>query len=371
MGKWEYIQFNDAIDDVTKYATKIKKEEYLNQGDYQIIDQGKDSIGGYVCSPDGLYEDVPVIVFGDHTRVFKYVESPLFIGADGVKLLKVKHNDLNVRFVYYYFKSRRVIDTGYNRHFKWLKEFEIPLPPILVQQQIADVLDRASALIEKRKAQIEKLDLLAKSQFIEMFGDPVTNPKGWDIRRLSEIATSRLGKMLDTKQQTGNYRYPYLANFNVQWFRFDFSELNEMDFNEADRQEFELKKGDLLVCEGGEVGRCAIWEEEVKECYFQKALHRIRCNKEIIIPKYLSRWFQFRSQYNKFEDIVGQATIAHLPGVKLKKLQIMVPPIYIQNQFADFIRQIEKQQSLLQQSLTQLKQNYKSLMQKCFWGEIF
>ena len=85
--------------------------------------------------------------------------------------------------------------------------------------------------------------------------------------------------MLDAKQQTGKYSYPYLANFNVQWFNFNVDNLNQMDFNEAEQKEFELRDGDLLVCEGGEIGRCAVWHNEIQPCFFQKALHRVRCNR--------------------------------------------------------------------------------------------
>ena len=114
-------------------------------------------------------------------------------------------------------------------------------------------------------------NLIFKSQFIELFGDPISNSKSLPIKQLSELASSRLGKMLDAKKQTGKHRHPYLANFNVQWFYFDFSTLNQMDFDEADQIEFSLENGDLMVCEGGEVGRCAIWRGEIKHCYFQKA----------------------------------------------------------------------------------------------------
>jgi len=171
MGKWEMLAFDDAIKDVTKVATKIKKEDYLPHGKYQIIDQGKEYSSGYTNNSNGLYSDVPAIVFGDHTRILKYIDKPLFLGADGVKLLKTRSNDLNTKFAYYYLLSCHVIDTGYNRHFKWLREFKIPLPTISAQQKIVDVFDYASALIEKRKAQIERLDLLIKSKFIELFGN--------------------------------------------------------------------------------------------------------------------------------------------------------------------------------------------------------
>ena len=187
------------------------------------------------------------------------------------------------------------------------------------------------------------------------------------MKALSEVASSRLGKMLDAKKQTGKYRYPYLANFNVQWFHFDFSTLNQMDFNEDDQVEFSLENGDLMVCEGGEVGRCAIWREEIEHCFFQKAVHRVRCDTTQILPEYLAWWFKFHSSYNGFEDIIGsKSTIAHLPGVKLKALQIPVPNIETQQVFVSFFEQLDKSKFELKQSIANITALMKSLMQQDF-----
>ena len=155
--------------------------------------------------------------------------------------------------------------------------------------------------------------------------------------------------MLDKKRQTGENKYPYLANYNVQWFRFVLDNLNEMDFDEADRKEFELRKGDLLVCEGGEVGRCAVWKGEKTNCYYQKALHRVRCDTSRIIPEYLGYTFYQHSKYNGFQDAIsGASTIAHLPCENLKRLRIIVPPLTLQNKFADFAQQVDKSKFITQ-----------------------
>ncbi len=176
-----------------------------------------------------------------------------------------------------------------------------------------------------------------------MFGDPVENDKGWPVYPLSQIATSRLGKMLDKNKQTGMYQRKYLANANVQWFSFDLNDLNQMDFTEADQKEFALVNGDLLVCEGGEIGRCAVWREEIFDCYYQKAIHRVRCNTDVVLPEYLAHSFFYHSQKNGFADIVSsKATIAHLPGDKLKAMRIIAPPIELQQQFVSFDKQIDK-----------------------------
>jgi len=196
-----------------------------------------------------------------------------------------------------------------------------------------------------------------------MFGDLLINDKGWKEYRIGDVTTSRLGKMLDAKKQSGKYLYPYLANVNVQWFHFDLDNLNQMDFNEADQVEFELRPRDLMVCEGGEIGRCAIWNGEKQNCYYQKAIHRIRCNERIIIPEYLARLFYYHSQANGFSDIVSnKVTIAHLPGDKLKAMTIMVPPLALQKAFATFVAQTDKSKFELERALEAAKATYKSII---------
>lgn len=156
---------------------------------------------------------------------------------------------------------------------KQLLFMEIPFPPLSEQRRIASILDQADELRQKRQHAIEKLDQLLQTTFIDMFGDPVSNPKGWDLKTVGEISESKLGKMLDKKKQSSeNDQYKYLRNANVQWFRFDLSDVFEMEFNEKDRKNCELKFGDILVCEGGEPGRAAIWKNDLENCFFLKSI---------------------------------------------------------------------------------------------------
>lgn len=221
--------FDEVFEDATKLGVKIKTDEYHPIGKYQIIDQGQEAVAGYSDLEDGVFENVPAIVFGDHTRIVKYVDQPFFLGADGVKVLRSRFKDANYRYLYYALKSVKIPNTGYNRHFKWLKEAKIYYPNSEEQSKIVLILDGISSVIEHRQQELQKLDELVKARFVEMFGDVIRNSKSWEIRVLADIASSRLGKMLDTKQQTGECSYPYLANFNVQWFRFNTENLNQMD----------------------------------------------------------------------------------------------------------------------------------------------
>lgn len=250
---------------------------------------------------------------------------------------------------------------------KWLFEYKIPIYSIERQKEISNTLDKIDLLIILRKQQLAKLDELVKARFVEMFGNIIRNDKSWPIHNFSDIASSRLGKMLDAKQQTGKYSYPYLANFNVQWFNFNVDNLNQMDFNEAEQKEFELRDGDLLVCEGGEIGRCAVWHNEIQPCFFQKALHRVRCNRQLVQPDYLAWWFKYNCNHGGFAEIAGaKATIAHLPGIKLKQLQVALPPLSLQNEFAAFVERVDQQKQTVQQSLEKLELMKKALMQEYF-----
>ena len=280
--------------------------------------------------------------------------------------------DIDITYLYYcllHYNFATVISGSAQPQItrQGLEKVVVSIRTLEEQKIIVSVLGRVRTLIEKRKAQLAALDELVKARFVEMFGDVIQNNMGWSKHVFSEIASSRLGKMLDAKQQKGNCKFPYLANFNVQWFRFELKNLNEMDFDKEDQVEFELKDGDLLVCEGGEIGRCAVWHNELQPCYFQKALHRVRCNTNIILPDYMARWFQYNCEHGGFSSIEGaKATISHLPGAKLKTLQVVTPPIDIQKIFVDFVAQVDKTKEVVKKSLDKAQLLFDSLMQQYF-----
>ena len=185
-------KFDEIIEDCTKYGLKIPTNDYLEQGQFPIIDQGQDFIAGYSNNDNGIYSDVPAIIFGDHTRVFKYVDFPFFLGADGVKILKAK-KEISYKYLFYFFLQARFPNTGYARHYKWLKELEIPVPTIEKQKSIVNNLDKVTKIIKIHKNLLKKYDTLIKSRFIEMFGDPVINEKDWEKVRLDSVADIKIG----------------------------------------------------------------------------------------------------------------------------------------------------------------------------------
>lgn len=297
-----------------------------------------------------------------------------YINGNAMALDDLNQELIDIKYLFYYlsFRGFKDIISGSSQPQitrTALSKVDIPLIPMPLQMKIVNILDKSQELIDKRKAQIEALDELIQSVFYDTFGDIVINSRNFETKKLKEFSESRLGKMLDKKKQTGQYSKRYVTNFNVQWFRINLDRLNTMDFDNNDVKTFELRNGDLLVCEGGEVGRAAIWRENLEDCYFQKALHRVRCDENVIIPEYLQYYFYFRSVKTGFRDIVGVSTIPHLTGEKLKELIIPIPPINQQKKFATILIEAEKQKALLNESLVELENNFNSLMQRAFNGE--
>jgi type I restriction enzyme S subunit len=151
-------------------------------------------------------------------------------------------------------------------------------------------------------------------------------PPTWTKAKLGEVAETRLGKMLSAKARTGVNSRPYLRNKNVQWGRFDLEDVWEMDFSAEEFQRFEVVPGDLLVCEGGEVGRAAIWRGEIAGMGYQKALHRVR-PRAGVAPEFLLYLLMRLAQTNAFAPFVTGSTIKHLPQENLRDLPVPLPPL--------------------------------------------
>ncbi len=157
----------------------------------------------------------------------------------------------------------------------------------------------------------------------------------WQIRPLEEVAEFRLGKMLDAKKNRGEYM-PYLANVNVRWGEFDLTDLREMRFEEDEIEKFELRHGDIVMCEGGEPGRCAIWKNHSPRMMIQKALHRIRPH-AVLDHRFLYYSFLHLGNSGNFAALFTGSTIKHLPREKLALINVPVPPIGVQHRIADML----------------------------------
>jgi type I restriction enzyme S subunit len=157
----------------------------------------------------------------------------------------------------------------------------------------------------------------------------------WTTKPLAEVAEFRLGKMLDDKKNKGE-PLPYLANLNVRWGEYDLENLREMRFAHNEMDRYGLKYGDIVMCEGGEPGRCAIWKEPVPGMMIQKALHRIRPH-DCLDHRFLFYSFLHKGRTGSFAPLFTGATIKHLPREKLAMVEIAFPRLDVQRRIADIL----------------------------------
>lgn len=157
--------------------------------------------------------------------------------------------------------------------------------------------------------------------------------------RLGDIADIELGKMLDAEKNTGDL-HPYLANVNVRWGSFDLDGLPLMRFEDDEAERFLLRPGDLVMCEGGEPGRCAIWRGEVSDARYQKALHRIRPHENVDV-RWLYYWFLLQGRIGGLNQYINQTTIKHLVREDLKNVQIDLPTLDVQRRIAAVLSAID------------------------------
>ncbi|MDI1314743.1 restriction endonuclease subunit S [Prosthecobacter sp.] len=259
------------------------------------------------------------------------------------------------------------------------KEMVVTLPPRAEQDRIAGILSAYDELIENSQRRIRLLEDMARALYREWFVHfrfpghehtlPVADlPGGWKRRPLEEVAEFRLGKMLDQEKNRGDL-LSYLANMNVRWGEFDLRGLREMRFEKDELETYGLKFGDIVMCEGGEPGRCAIWKEQIPGMMIQKAIHRIRC-RENMDHIYLYHCLRLQGESGQLASLFTGATIKHLPREKLAKVTVVVPPAPILKRFGEFAKPMEAHIEKLQRQIQNLRRTRDLLLPRLLSGQV-
>ncbi len=254
-------------------------------------------------------------------------------------------------------------------------EIEIPMPPLPEQRRIAAILDKADALRAKRREAIAKLDQLLQSVFLEMFGDPVTNSKGWpETDFLGDVADicSGITKGRRTTEETRDI--PYLAVANVQDRHLKLGSVKTICATDAEIERYRLAVNDLLLTEGGDpdkLGRGALWDGSIRECIHQNHVFRVRITSPVINPVFLN-WLVGSARGKRYFLSVSKQTtgIASINMTQLKKFPLLAPPIALQTQFALAVSKIEVHKRELEKARDSAEQLFQALQQQAFTGTL-
>lgn len=361
---WEYKRFEACINKTPK-PKQVKTEEYNSGTKYPIVSQEDKLISGYYDDESYVFHiDSPVVIFGDHTRVLKYIDFDFVVGADGVKIISPKQ-ELNAKFLLYYLQWYKIPNLGYSRHYKLLKEIQIPLPPKSTQLSIVSELDKINELIRLKKEQLKDYDNLAQSIFYEMFGDPVENEKGWEVKKLGEVCSVGTGSTPNRKNKEYYEHgiYPWVKSTEV--CNLPIYSVEEFITEEALQNTncgLYPKDSILMAMYGQGKTRGQVGLLKIEACTNQ-AVAAIVPSKKI---NSIFLYKHFMLMYEHIRDMARGGNQANLNLTIVKSIQILLPPLPLQQLFAQRIEQIEHQKSEVAKAITDLETLLASRMQHWF-----
>ncbi len=407
MEEWKKFSFTDCL-----VANKVGRSNQINAseikpfGKYPVIDQGQDFIAGYTDEDEKVVsEGLPFVIFGDHTRCFKYVDFPFVVGADGTKVLSPNKELFDPKFFYYQLLSFNIPSRGYNRHYKLLKEKIIHRPELPEQRKIAYILSTVQKAIEQQDKLIRTTTELKKALMQKLFteGLPMAEapgvaegaaeapgaaealeatprkmkqteiglaPESWEVVEIKTLFDIQQGKQVSKSNRIGENQKPFLRTANIFWGHIDFSELDTMHFSTEEEIKFKLQNDDLLVCEGGDIGRTAIWKYDRENIYYQNHLHRLRRISDEIISKYFMYWMNFivvETTYVK--DAGNRTTIPNLSKSRLGGLLFPKPDLKYQKQCVQLLESIDTKIEFHQKKKQTLSDLFKTLLHELMTGQ--
>ena len=314
--------------------------------------------------------------FGEAAVVDFDFEFSVFVS---LTLIKPDHSKVDNRYLMRYLNSEKVkflakqSTTGIgvqNLNVKVVREFPIPLPPLAEQCRIAAILDKADAIRRKQQQAIDLCDQFLKALFIDMFGDPATNPKGWEVKKLEEITH----KITDGTHKTPVYMSEGVkfisakninkdASINWQDTKFISSEEHEFLFKRCN-----VEKGDVVLTKSGSLGTAAIINVDFDFSLFE-SLALIKPKSEIL-NVYLKQLLNLDAFKRIYDSSTKGVAIKHLHLKEIRSFPIVLPPLDLQNKFAEIVKKTEAKKAKMQKSLERLNDNFNALSQKAFKGEL-
>ena len=360
-GSWPRVRLGDICEIVSYRGHQIKQSEILPIGKYPVVSQSENLIEGYSDSERPI-EDLPLVLFGDHTCCVKLIDFLFVVGADGTKLLKSKLAEAPYLAFALRFIKPTIADGKYRRHFGDLMERAIPLPPLAIQRRIAAKLDQLCDIVTKRKNQLSQLNQLVKSRFVEMFGDPMTNPKRWPMARLGDRCLITTGNT-PSRNEKENY-----GDF-IEWIKSD----NLVDGRLTTASEYlsEIGYGKsrhvgpgsiLMTCIAGSlnsIGNSALVDRNVT---FNQQLNAITPYKDDVV--FLLWLLQLA------KPVLHKGINICLKGIlsksNLSGKVLPLPPLALQREFAAFVEKVDKLAFAVRKSLESAEKLYRQQLSEAF-----
>lgn len=370
---WQIKKVEDCLEKIPSIGSVFSSQN-LQSGKFPIIDQGQDFITGYTNNESLVFSDcLPVVIFGDHTRALKFIDFPFAVGADGTKILKPK-TEFDPVFFYYMLKSLDLSSRGYARHFKLLKESEIPLPPLEIQKKIVKILDEKMGKIAEakrlRESALADTEKILSQTLHEIFEEG--KQKGWQTKTVESFCNLVRGSSprpkSDPKYYGGNVPRLMVADLT----RDGMYVTPQIDFltPEGALKSRPMKEGDVVMAVSGQPGQPAILR--IDACIHDGFVGFRNLLTNIIMPDYFY-YYLLSTKIIHANEAVG-AIFQNLKTDQIKKYEVVVPPILEQKaivfQLDKLLIKIHELQRLQTSQLEDLKKLEKAYLREAFNGEL-
>jgi type I restriction enzyme S subunit len=367
---WPAVPFGEALTDASGGNRKTPQSEYLPRGLLPVVDQGKAFIAGYTNDESRAYKgDLPVIVFGDHTRAVKYVDFPFSRGADGVKILHAQPG-WSTKFLYHYLTQVELPLAGYSRHFKFLKDITVPRPPLDEQRRIADLLDRADALRAPREQSLALLDSLTDSLFFAIFGHIEEQP----VARAGESLLIPLRNGL-SPSKVGTVHGTVLTLAAITSGRFRREAFKRATFDREPAADQRVNTCDFLICRGNGnrelVGSGVFPDLDMPHVAYPDTAIAARFDQRRLNPRYLQHLWKSPTVRGQIDRVArttnGTYKINHQ---MIQALELPTPGIELQEAFSFRVSRIDRLRVQKHWQVQQMDALVASLRNRAFRGEL-
>ena len=390
---WRVTPFPETICPEKARVTKVQQSNYRKSGRFPIIDQGQEFVAGYWDSEDDVYrEHLPVIVFGDHTRVFKFVDFPFVAGADGTHVLVPDTNRFDPFFLYLALSSLDIPSRGYNRHFRLLKERSIVTPPLPEQRAIASVLRTVQGAKEAcervlvatrqlKQSLLHHLFTYGSVPFADAAHVPLKEteigevPESWRPTTLGQVAEIGYGVQAAVAHLKDSSKgIPILTNVNItRTGDLDLTTLRYYEVPQAKQDRFILRKGDVLFNwrSGSQehVGKTALFMLDGEYTHSSFIL-RMRCS-DVIRPQFLAKYLHWLRSRRYFARTRQQSSVNSVFNKSLSEtIPVLLPPLELQDEIARQLSAVDAKLAAEESRRAALAALFQSLLHHLMTGQV-
>lgn len=359
--------------------SKIKAGEGMSEGTYPFYTSSS-ILNKYLDSYE--IEDEGIILGTGGNASIHYCNEKFSVSTDCLVMYSKLSNIDNEYLYYYLLNNIQILENGFRgaglKHIskKYIEDIEITyIPNIEIQKKIVKIINFSKKLIDKRKEQIGALDKLVKSKFIEMFGDPKDNNKGWEVKKLGEIFKVSSSKRIYQKEQT-SCGVPFLriSDLVKRIEKVDYScelYISEEQYNSFKAKGLVPQADDILVTSRGTLGLCYVVQESDKFYFQDGMISWLKQGNSKVNVDYITTLFRMEGFRKQIDEMPTGTTVNYLSIARLSDLEVMYPEVKLQLKFANFVKQVDKLKFEMEKSLKELEDNFNSLMQRAFKGELF